>query len=94
MTGTQGPGAKGCVQPWLAPGEQARVPSRIYWPPDQGPAELSEVLNLPTLGLSLVLLREVWETGLSFRAFLSQVTLDTWLPLIGSDELILGVAAG
>lgn len=75
-------------------GEQARVPSRIYWPQNQGPAELSEVLNLPTLGLSLVLLREVWETGLSFRAFLSQVTLDTWLPLIGSDELILGVAAG
>lgn len=35
------------------------MPDGSNWPPDQGRAELSEVLNLPTLGFSLVLLREV-----------------------------------
>lgn len=48
-------------------GEKAPVPDLSNWPPDQGRVELSEVLNLPTLGLSLVLL-EIGKTGLSFGA--------------------------
>lgn len=42
------------------------------WPQEQksvllakAPVALSEVLNLPTLGLSLVLLQEVWESRLA-----------------------------
>lgn len=35
------------------------MPDPSNWPPDQGLVELSEVLNLSTLALSLVLLQEV-----------------------------------
>lgn len=90
-----GPGREGVRSILADPGEQARVPGPSNWPPDQGPAELSEVLILPTLGLSLVLLlREVWETGLSFRACSVPGDLGHLASPHSSDEFILGVVAG